>query len=264
MATNAGTVNEATEQYSLLRILALWALAAVPMGVLAWVVYPATKDGVGIHPGLFLWIIMIVGLLWETILSFGVLYAETGRFSIAAFRRRAWRQQPRNPRSGAPDRRQWLWLIAALAAGAVISLLVAKPITTAWTRLLPSLAEPPGYSLESLLVQPGLWRGAWFLLGLWALQVLGNYLWGEELLFRGVLLPKMRGVFGRWDWLANAILFALYHVHKPWVIPSALLSGIVYAYPGSRLRCSWFGVIVHGVEGLFFLVVLLGVVAGRG
>ena len=30
-----------------------------------------------------------------------------------------------------------------------------------------------------------------------------NYILGEELLFRGVLLPRMNGGIGRWDWVAN-------------------------------------------------------------
>jgi uncharacterized protein len=30
---------------------------------------------------------------------------------------------------------------------------------------------------------------------------------GEEFLFRGVLLPCMEGVFGRWSWVANGVLF---------------------------------------------------------
>jgi len=28
-------------------------------------------------------------------------------------------------------------------------------------------------------------------------------IFGEELYYRGLLLPRMRGVFGRWDWVAN-------------------------------------------------------------
>lgn len=57
--------------------------------------------------------------------------------------------------------------------------------------------------------------GAWWLLPIAIVLCLFNYLLGEELLFRGILLPRMRGVFGWWDWAANAVLFALYHLHKP-------------------------------------------------
>ena len=72
----------------------------------------------------------------------------------------------------------------------------------------------------------------------------------------------MNGVFGKWDWLANAIAFGCYHLHKPWVIPSAILSGIILAYPSKRFRCAWFGQIVHSVEGLFLLFIMLGLILG--
>jgi hypothetical protein len=35
--------NELESQYSLAQILGIWAAAAVPMGLLAWVVFPALK-----------------------------------------------------------------------------------------------------------------------------------------------------------------------------------------------------------------------------
>jgi CAAX protease family protein len=38
---------EAVRQYSLGQILAVWAAAAVPMGVLAWVVAPWLRDQLG-------------------------------------------------------------------------------------------------------------------------------------------------------------------------------------------------------------------------
>ncbi|MBN1306015.1 MAG: hypothetical protein JXA13_16380 [Anaerolineales bacterium] len=37
-------------------------------------------------------------------------------------------------------------------------------------------------------------------------MVICNTVLGEELLFRGLLLPRMQGVFGKWDWLANGLL----------------------------------------------------------
>jgi membrane protease YdiL (CAAX protease family) len=50
-----------------------------------------------------------------------------------------------------------------------------------------------------------------------------NTVLGEELLFRGLLLPRMQGAFGRGDWVANGVLFAVYHLHVPWVIIPTLV-----------------------------------------
>jgi membrane protease YdiL (CAAX protease family) len=64
--------------------------------------------------------------------------------------------------------------------------------------------------------------------------VVFNTVLGEEPLFRGLLLPRMQGVFGRWDWAANRVLFALYHLHEPWGIPRTLLDAFILAYPSKR------------------------------
>jgi membrane protease YdiL (CAAX protease family) len=55
-----------------------------------------------------------------------------------------------------------------------------------------------------------------------ATAVVFNTVLGEELLFRGLLLPRMNGAFRRRDWLANGVLFAAYHLHMPWVMPATL------------------------------------------
>ena len=44
----------------------------------------------------------------------------------------------------------------------------------------------------------------------------------------------MNGVFGRWDWVANGILFGMYHLHVPLAMYKSLLGGtFVLAYPPS-------------------------------
>jgi membrane protease YdiL (CAAX protease family) len=72
-----------------------------------------------------------------------------------------------------------------------------------------------------------------------------NTVLGEELLFRGFLLPRMNGAFGRGDWLANGVLFAAYHLHMPWSMLAPLADALVMrtrrsvtGAPGSGSRCT--------------------------
>jgi membrane protease YdiL (CAAX protease family) len=53
---------------------------------------------------------------------------------------------------------------------------------------------------------------------------------GEELYYRGVLQPKMVGVFGKWSWVANGILFAGKHAAMYWMIPLLIPVGLGLAY----------------------------------
>ena len=188
---------------------------------------------------------MIVGLLWQVVLSLVILYREHGTLRSSAIRHRTWRQQPRDPKTDQPRAILWLWLIPALVLSAVLAPVVNSVIQKVWTSVLQFFAAPPGNDLQELTNTPEKWIGAWYLVGLMLVHLVSNYLYGEEFLFRSILLPKMNGVFGKWDWPANAVLFAIYHMHKPWVIPSSILTGIVYIYPSRRFRSTWFGLIIH-------------------
>jgi membrane protease YdiL (CAAX protease family) len=87
-----------------------------------------------------------------------------------------------------------------------------------------------------------------------------NSFLGEELLFRGLLLPRMRGVFGRGDFVANGLLFAFYHLHTPWSIPASLADFIYFAYPARRWQSVWMSTIVHSGQSVFVIIFILGLV----
>ena len=106
-------------------------------------------------------------------------------------------------------------------------------------------------------------EGAWQVVALFVVLGIFNTILGEELLFRGVLLPRMNGVFGRRDWVANGVLFGLYHLHQPWTIISSIIDGTFFlALPSRRFRTAWMGIAVHSSQSVFFLVVALGLVLG--
>ena len=106
-----------------------------------------------------------------------------------------------------------------------------------------------------------MFRGNWPLFALAVLEFIFNTVLGEELLFRGLLLPRMRGAFGRADWVVNAVLFAAYHLHQPWAMPSGLTTGLVEAYATKRWQSAWFGIIAHSAQSIFFTVILFKLVS---
>jgi uncharacterized protein len=247
-----------SKQYSLTKILAVWASVTVPMGLLAWVVAPAIIPHTSLHPGLVHWMLMVVGMMWQFVVSLAVLRHELGGLHWPALKKRIWLRIPRDPRSGKPRKVLFLWALPAVAAVGIGAYL-GSWLDTAWTDWLPFLHEP-SYTNAQSLADPK-FQGQWWILGLALTSMLFNYVLGEELLFRGVLLPRMAGVFGRWDWVANSVLFGLYHVHKIWAWPSMITTAFGLSWAARRYRSFWMGVIVHGVEG-FFIVVIVAVLAG--
>ena len=80
----------------------------------------------------------------------------------------------------------------------------------------------------------------------------------EELVFRGLLLPRIRAVFGRGDVIANGVLFTIYHLHQPWSMPATLIDGIVnQAFPTRRFRSTWMGLITHTAPSFLLAGALL-------
>ncbi|MFC2046560.1 hypothetical protein ACFLTC_03455, partial [Chloroflexota bacterium] len=91
------------KQYSLVKILAIWAAAALPMGILGWVVYPAlTPDRVADPFGasVIRSILMAVGLAWLLVLVLLIVYREEGDLRWQTIRRRLWLNTPRDPKTG--------------------------------------------------------------------------------------------------------------------------------------------------------------------
>jgi uncharacterized protein len=246
-----------SKQYSLIKILVIWAAAAVPMGLLAWVVGPAIIPRTSLHPGLVHWMLMVVGMMWQFVLSLAILRRELGGLHWASIKKRIWLNVPRDPRTGKPRKVLFLWVLPAIAGNEVSGYLVAW-LDTAWANVLGGFREPSYVRIEGL-ADPQ-FQGQWWILGLALTSLLFNYLLGEELLFHGVLLPRMAGVFGRWDWVANSVLFGLYHLHRIWYWPS-LIASCFDAWAARRFRSLWMSVIVHGVQA-FFIVLIVALLAG--
>ena len=255
-------------QYSLAKILGVWALAAVPMGVLGWIVFPLLAPDFGSDPlgsGVTRVVLLTLGLLWLFVLSLLIVRREEGDLRWATVRRRLRLNAPRDPATGEPRARLWLWVVPFLVAVTVVQLPLSAPIRSAWVSVFPFLAEPAGYGpgaiFQSREVLARL-EGAWWFLALFVANAVLNTVLGEEFLFRGVLLPKMGGVFGRWSWVANGVLFGCYHLHQPWGIPTSVLTGLLYAFPAYRFRSTWMAVVLHSAQSVYLAFLVLGVVLG--
>jgi membrane protease YdiL (CAAX protease family) len=240
------------KQYSLAQIIGVWAAAAVPMGILAWIIAPALEDnfsGAGNVPILkALLICLTAGLIWQFVLVVGLVWREQRTLRWPVVKEALWLRTPVSPSTG--RRGGWLWLI-------VIPLILITVVEGA----IPTPGHPKSHDLADLANSDAVQNflsGAWGWYGLILVLFLFNTVLGEELLFRGLLLPRMNGVFGRGDWVANGVLFAGYHLHEPWRAPATLLGDtFAMAYPTKRYGSAWIGIIVHSAQSVFFAIFLL-------
>jgi membrane protease YdiL (CAAX protease family) len=239
-------------QYTRGGVLAVWAAAAVPMGLLSWVGAPRLADRLeGPAPlAQALLLLMTAGLVWQFVLVAVLVGRERRTGAVAGVRDALWLRGPTDERTGRRLPRAWWWLLPLLAG-------------TALFQLVPSVPVPAGRDLGVLLSGPegeALFRGAWGWFAVVVVLAVLNTVLGEELLFRGFLLPRMQAAFGRNDWVANGVLFALYHVHQPWSMPSALADTVLLALPSRRFRSAWFGIAVHSAQSVLVIGLTLAVV----
>jgi membrane protease YdiL (CAAX protease family) len=257
--------SEKQGQYTLWKTLGIWLIGGAPMWILAWLVHPAMSKGLNqVDGGLLLMKLMLIGLIWQFLLSMFILYREEGNIRISTIRRRFWLNNPVSPRTGQKNNRLWWLLIPLILLVVVLELAISPFLSEIWTNIFPFLAEPQSRSLDALFV-PDMyahWVGAWDFFALFViLNLFSNFL-SEEFLFRGVLLPKMKGVFGKWDWVANGFIFGLYHLHLPWGIPGNILFGWLMAFTAKRYRTNWFPIVLHNGQAFYFGFLILGLVLG--
>jgi hypothetical protein len=233
------------------RVLGLWLLETLPMGLVTWVVAPWLIPRLRWPAAAVFLALTGLGLVWQGALALWTLRREGVPLRWEAVRRRTWLQAPRDVRTG--ERRRWrfLWLAVTLPL-ALLPLLVGNVLTGSWAalRLLRSPAAidlSPGYAKSLDLASPE-FSGQWWLLALVLVAGSLGPLLGEELLFRGVMLPRMSGAFGRKGWIANATLFALSYVHVPLMLPFRWLAALVTVWPARRYRCTWLSVAVRAGE----------------
>jgi membrane protease YdiL (CAAX protease family) len=261
--TSTSTLHERStsfDQYTLWQILGIWLAGAAPMWILSWVVAPVIIPHLPLHPAMTYWLLMIAGMMWQFILSFVIVYRELGSLRWSLIWKRTWLQVPRDPKTDQPNPKLFWWLIPAIVCYALVGFGLARYLDAPVAWMFPAL-HPAAYQDTNQLATLNL-TGQWWILGIALTSSLFNHFLGEEFLFRGVLLPKMQGTFGKYDWLANSVLFGLYHMHKPWGIGTNIVQTFFLALPAKRFRSSWMSIAVHGTEGILMLVSILPLVLG--
>ena len=107
--TNGTTLNG---QYSLAKILGLWAVTAIPLGIMGLIVFPAVAPDFGVDPlgvGFVRMATITLALMWEFVLALIIVRREEGDLHWVTVKRRLRLNTPLDPKTGDPRPRLWLW-----------------------------------------------------------------------------------------------------------------------------------------------------------
>jgi membrane protease YdiL (CAAX protease family) len=192
---------------------------------------------------------LTAGLVWQFVLVVALVFHEQRTLRWSVVREALWLRSPRSPKTGKVGGKLW-WIVVPIMVGLALEEII-------------SITAPLNRNIGDLLSSDAgqaMFHGSWGLFALCVAMFTFNTVLGEELLFRGVLLPRMSGAFGKRDWVVNGLLHATYHLHMPWVIPASLADTFLVAYPARRYRSALLGIVVHSAQSVMFTILLLGLV----
>jgi len=245
-------------QYKLGTIILMFAWPAFWFTFLIYVVGRQFIPARGTTPTWFLMAIIVLGTGAELVAGLVLLRREGYRLTINALRDRIrWRWPT--------GRKSWilggilfiLGMSLSIMMGPVNRALASVPgfVPPAWwpagsnpTIAVNSAADVfPDVSLEGNF----LFVILYFIIGL-----VFN-IFGEEIYYRGYLLPRMHGVFGKWDWVANGVLFTLKHVYQRWLYPGILVGGLSFAFAFGPLGSLPLAMLFHWIGNFMFQMIFL-------
>src|ERR1700716_4181290 len=121
------------KQLSLRGIIGVWAAAALPMGLLAWVGAPLLADQLSGSNRLSraLIVLLTAGLVWQFVLVMFLVKRGQGTLRRAGLRGALGRRAPRSPKTGSRGGLVWLVLIPLV-------------LVFAAEELIPTLSAPAG------------------------------------------------------------------------------------------------------------------------
>jgi membrane protease YdiL (CAAX protease family) len=208
----------------------------------------------------------LAGYLIGWIGNMGIVFT----LSLVAYRLEgrpfAWRAFSARYRLDRMPREDWLWALALILAVVLSSILFA--FTSRWLIAIPFLAPHPAFPPDyvSGRVVPGTLfemplRGEWWLIPVyfagWFLNIAGEELW-----YRGWMLPRQEAAFGRGAFLVNGLMFTFQHFLYPWNF-LVLLPGVLFVvWVVQRRRNTWLTIIQHGLMNLVLFVFILAGVIG--
>lgn len=192
-------------------------------------IIPWLRDSFGVQP-LIGWYVSGTAFVLLPILLFGVWMA--------------WRELPTR---NLPQLCQWLRL-SALGVGDIAWTIGGLFAISSASVLILALAhrlDPNFHPSPEFLRQPPGWH-AW-VFAAWIPLFISNIV-GEELCWRGYVLPRQEAAFGSVAWLLNGTMWCLFHWSFGWPVMLLLLPiALLLPWIVQHRRNTWIGIAIHAV-----------------
>lgn len=146
----------------------------------------------------------------------------------------------------------WIWGVGGIVVIGLLSFLIMEGME----KLIgPFDSQPPFMSFDPLD------SGRYYILLLWFPYWILNIM-GEEILWRGVLLPRMEVTHRKYAWIINGTFWGMFHIAFGWQLLVTLIPILyIQSYIVQKRKNTWLGVLIHGaVNGPAFVAISFGLI----
>ncbi len=156
------------------------------------------------------------------------------------------------------SKRDLIWTIIGILTISVFSMLIMKGLTKL-SELYPdkisSSFSPPFLEFHVLD------KSQYWIFLVWIPFFFFN-IFGEELLWRGFILPRQKLNSDTANWTLNSLGWLLFHIAFGWKLVVLLLPIlIINPFIVQKTKNTWTGILIHGlINGSGFLLITLGVI----
>ena len=207
----------------------MFGVFSILLGLTVWAVIPWLRDVFGI-PAIIGWYASGTTFVLAPMLIYGCLMAwrELPTRSLGSLRKRL--------RVNTLNGGDVIWTIGGLFAIAT---------ATASILALARYIDPAFRPSPWFLLQPPGWHASIF--AAWIPLFVSNIL-GEELCWRGYLLPRQEAALGRTAWVPNGLLWCLFHWSFGWPILVTLLPmTLLLPWIVQRRQNTTVGIVIHSL-----------------
>ncbi len=231
--------------FGLLSSLVIFGLASLILILETQFLIPFLSHHTGFEPIIFWFIVAGLGMFLPLL----VLAYFTIRSEGLIVDKNIWHDRLRFKKMTHAD---WMWCLRAIILIGIFSSIIIKLLDIFVAKVE---SHPPFMHFETLTPD------RYWLLLLWLPYWILNIM-GEEIFWRGTILPRQEKVFGKNTWIVHGIFWGIFHIAFGWQLLLTLIPILfIQSYVVQRRKNSWTGVVIHaGINGPSFLAISFGLI----
>lgn len=126
----------------------------------------------------------------------------------------------------------------------------------------PEIMKDPYIALSdgtSTFMGVALTADNWWLIPFWLIWVVGGVL-GEELVWRGYVLPRHEASYGQWAWFINGALWNVpFHLYTLSNLLADMPFYFILPFVAQRIKSTWFAIVTHALlVSMAYVIIVAG------